>query len=401
MRGKTLLHLGAAGFQVPAITRAVDLGCRVVTADNRPDNPGHRFGQVYENVSTVDMPGILAVARRHGVDGVMTYGSDVAAPTVCHVAEQLGLPGNPYAAARLLQRKDLFRAFQAEVGLPHPAFFSARSADEARAQIARLAGRVVVKPADSSGSKGQSVIASADEVEAAFHRAAPFSRCGAVVFEEFLEQDLLELDGDLLFQDGMLAFRHYGHNYFREDALAAVPCGEIFPGFFSPEVESQLDRQFRTVIEKLGLRNGCMNFDGILRAGTAYILDLGLRNGGNFVPDLIQLSTGFDLTRAAVFAALGLRVSCERLAAEHPRPVASYILNSHTEGAYRGVEVSDRLRPYLVETRVFVEVGAPVLPFDRGDRALGMVFFLFPDMATLRRSMRGVERDVQVIVEPA
>ena len=372
----------------------------MITADDRPDNPGHRLGHHYEQVSTVEMAGILDVARRHQVDGVMTYASDVSAPTVCHVAEQLGLPGNPLAAARVLQRKDLFRNFQKESGLPHPKFVGATSVDQAVASFGSFSGKVVAKPADSSGSRGQSVLSSPREVGEAFERAIGFSRCGVVVFEEFLDSDTLELDGDLLVRQGRLAFRHYGHNYFRKDALAAVPCGEIFPGYFSSEVAEKLDEQFRTVISDLGIRTGCMNFDGILSNGIPTIVDIGLRSGGNFVPGLIRMSTGFDLTRAAVLAALGREEPCDRLFAEDPAPVASYILHSRTPGFYRGFTLADEIRKFHVESRVFTKQGQEVLPFTEGSRALGVVFFRFPDMPTLVRTMTQVDDLIAVSIEP-
>src|SRR5438552_1526548 len=109
---KRVLVLGAGPYQVPVIRRALDLGCYVVVADHTPANPGHRLASASEIVSTVDHEAILDVARRHAADGVLTYGSDVSAPAVAYVSERLGLPGNPYETAALLQRKDRIRELQ-------------------------------------------------------------------------------------------------------------------------------------------------------------------------------------------------------------------------------------------------------------------------------------------------
>ena len=398
--GKRLLHLGGAQFQVPAIEAARSLGCVVITADNRPENPGHRLADRYVNVSTVDREQVLAVAREHRVDGVMTFGSDVAAPTVCYVAEAMGLPGNPLAAAEVLQRKDLFRAFQRSAGLPYPEFVVAATAAEAMSGYERIQGRVIVKPADSSGSKGMSVIHSEGQAAAAFEQARGFSRCGNVVLERFLPADTLELDGDVLVKNGALAFRHYGHNYFPRRFATLVPCGEIFPGFFDEAVAAQIDEQMQRVISALGIRTGCMNFDGILSSGRVHFLEIGLRNGGNYVPHMIQLSTGYDLTRAAVLSALGAEVVCDRFSVSDAVPVASYILNADVEGRFDGFDLSEEIATRLTGSRLFCDVGAHVLPFTQGDRALGILFFSFPDFAMLRRMMDEIERHVTVRVVP-
>ena len=397
-RGRRLLHLGGAEFQIPAIECARELGCFVITADNRPENPGHRLADLYANVSTVDRDAILDVARQHRVDGIMTYGSDVAAPTVCYVAEILGLPGNPLAAAEVLQRKDLFRAFQRAQNLPHPEFAAVSTPVEAQAAYRVLGGTVVIKPADSSGSKGLSVIHDDREVSSAFQRAREFSRCGVVVLERFLTPDMLELDGDVLVKEGKLAFRHYGHNYFTKRNESFAPCGEIFPGFFDDDIADQLDKQIQVVIAALSIRTGCMNFDAIVSGGRVYMLEIGLRNGGNYVPYLIHLSTGFDLTRAAVLSALGADITCGRQSVPDALPVASYILNSEVEGRFEGFDISPAIENLVVGSKLFCEIDSHVLPFTRGDRALGLVFLKFPDKEAMRQTMAEIEKHISLRV---
>jgi lysine 2,3-aminomutase len=394
IKGKRLLHLGGAEFQIPAIECAKRLGCFVITVDNRPENPGHRFADRYINVSTVDRDGVLQTAQQFQIDGIMTYGSDVAAPTVCYVAQEMHLPGNPLAAAEILQRKDLFRSFQKAQGIPHPDFFVALNREEALKGFQILGGKVVVKAADSSGSKGQSIISSSHEVEAAFQHARFFSRCGAVVLERFLPADMFELDGDVLVKNGKLVFRHYGHNYFPKIRDAFVPCGEIFPGFFSIDVTAQIDQQFQHIISALKIQTGCMNFDAILSNNIVYLLEIGLRNGGNYVPYLIQMSTGFDLTEAAVLSALGIDIPIERTIVNDAVPVASFLLHSSEEGRFEGFDLSPSIEKNVVGSRLFYEIDAHVLPFTRGDRALGIVFFKFPDMKTLKDTISEIEQHI-------
>ena len=50
-------------------------------------------------------------AKKLNIDGIMTYNSDPAAATAAYVAEELGLPGNPYQAVKIMSEKNLFREF--------------------------------------------------------------------------------------------------------------------------------------------------------------------------------------------------------------------------------------------------------------------------------------------------
>jgi biotin carboxylase len=381
-----LLVLGAGSYQLPVIRRALDLGCHVVVADYLPGNPGHAIASASEIVSTVDLDGVLDVARRHRVHGVLTYGSDVSAPAVAYVSERLGLPGNPYETAALLQRKDRIRELQRRTGLPHPQFVYAEDGAElaARAVGAALPFPALVKPADASGSKGQSVVTSADDLPGAFGVARPFARCGVVVAEELRPDDTTELVFEAFIEDGRLAFGHYGHNWFCDETHPRVPVGEIFPGAFDAALVGEIDRQIQTIVTAAGVRSGCMNFDALLSRGEVVIVDLGLRNGGNFVPDAVALSTGVDLTTAAIDAALGRRAAVPALHVAAAACIVSYILHTHAPGQFAAARADEVIAPHLIDTRMFARPGDEVRPYTRGDAGLGVVLFRQPSVAEAR-----------------
>jgi biotin carboxylase len=406
--GRRLLILGAGHYQIPVIRRAQALGCHVITLDYVASNPGHALADAHHIVSTVDMDAVLGVARAERVDGVLTYGSDVSAPTVAYVAERMRLPGNPAGICAALQQKHLFRQFQRDAGLPHPAFVTAESGPELAERL-RASGMplpVVIKPADSSGSKGQTIAGDGADIAAAFARARVFSRCGVVLAEQFLPGDTLELVGEVFVQHGRLAGRQYGHNYFLEGAApdVRVPVGELVPMVARDGVEAELDRQFQLLIDAAGLRAGCLNFDGVLSAGRVYLLDLGIRNGGNYLDDLIELSTGQDFTAAAIHAALGADYALERADAV-PRPLVSYIFNSRVAGVFDRVTIAPAFEPCVRKLEIFASRGDRVDAYTRGDRGLGVVLLelasmaealdllpRLPDVIEVRVASDGVER---------
>jgi lysine 2,3-aminomutase len=398
--GKRLLFVGGALFQLPGLKRARDLGCHVVLVDMNPDVPGRELASVFEQVSTSDIPAVLAVAQKHKVDAIMTYASDSSVPTVAAVAEKLGLPGNPPAAADTIRRKDLWREFQKANGLPHPDFFVASTASEALDRIDSLTFPVVVKPVDSAGTKGQTVIYGKREVPLALDVALGASILKRVVFENFIHADRMELDGDVFFQGGKLAFRHYGHNYFLKNRISNVPSGERFPGAFDDAFTKHIDEQFETTISKLGLRAGNMNFDALAVGDTVYIVDVGLRCGGNYVPDLIQLSTGVDMSEGAVHAAFGVEYPLASRSVASPKAVASYLVGSRYGGRFDGIEFSDEIKRFVVETRPFAQEGTIIRPYTRADYAVGITFFEFPDVATMNAKMDEIEDLVKVKVTP-
>lgn len=175
---KTLLLLGGSAQQVIAIQTAKRLGFRTVLCDFLPDNPGQCYADKFYLVSTTDKEAVLSVAREEQIDGVLAYASDPAAPTAAFVAEQMVLPGSPYESVEILCNKDLFRKFLSENGFNTP---RATGYTDITCAIQDLRNRsfnfpVIVKPVDSSGSKGVSRIDSIDEAEEKLQYAMSFSR---------------------------------------------------------------------------------------------------------------------------------------------------------------------------------------------------------------------------------
>ena len=151
---KRLLLLGGSAQQIIAIQKAKSLGCYTVLCDYLPDNPGQKYADCFYQVSTTDLEAILEVAKQERIDGIIAYASDPAAPTAAYIAERMGLPGNPYESVKILCNKDLFRLFLAEHGFNTPKAKGYPSVESAIADIHEFSFPVVVKPVDSSGSKG-------------------------------------------------------------------------------------------------------------------------------------------------------------------------------------------------------------------------------------------------------
>ena len=164
---KTILLLGGSAQQIIAIETSKRMGLRTVLCDYLPDNPGQYHADVFYQVSTTDKEAVLKVAIDEKVDGILAYASDPAAPTAAYVAEKLGLPGSPYESVELLCNKDQFREFLAANHFHTPLASGYDSIQEALHDIqsGRFNFPVIVKPVDSSGSKGVSRLDDIQEAE--------------------------------------------------------------------------------------------------------------------------------------------------------------------------------------------------------------------------------------------
>jgi len=119
-------------------------------------------------------------------------------PTAAYVSDKMNLPGNPYESVKILQRKDLFRKFLKENEFLVPESQAFSGIDEARYFAAKrlIIKSIVIKPTDSSGSKGVSKVTSIESFDNAFEDAMKYSISKTVVVEDFIEKAIYEMDGD-------------------------------------------------------------------------------------------------------------------------------------------------------------------------------------------------------------
>lgn len=381
---RSILLLGGSRQQVVAIERARDLGLRTVLCDYLPDNPGRLVADSFHLVSTTDREAVLAVARAEGVSGALAYASDPAAPTAAYVAEAMGLPGNSFRSVSALCDKSKFREFLRRHGFncPETTIVDAGcDRGEVEALVSAMKCPVVVKPIDSSGSKGVNVLDGPAGMAGAIGEAAMYSRTGKVIVESFVEAgpvgaveaEVFVCEGKVLFWGLMTSVRGRGVN-------PLVPTISLHPAEVPTELELKIKAEIQRMVAESGISNGPMNVEMIVDENEeVYFIDVGPRNGGNLLAEFFSLVSGNDMVEATVRCAMGETVA--GMVGYDGRPSekwVQHILGCPFDGTFGGLSPSYANSPYLRKAHVYRAVGEKVVPFDNASGAVGIAFLAFP-----------------------
>lgn len=396
---KRILFLGGAPTQIPPLKYARERGHYVITCDYLPNNPGHKYADEYYNVSTTDKEAVLELAVRLKIDGIIAYASDPAAPTAAYVAEILGLPGNPYKSVEILARKDLFRAFLAENGFNVPRSRSFYKLDKAKQWLNEIGIPAFIKPVDSSGSKGVTNLQDKSQLEEAFNHALQFSREKKVVVEEAIMRKGHQVAGDGFVVDGKLVFRCWADENFDDLCNGLVPIGQTFPTSHPEDWLEIAHAESQRLLTLLGMQTGALNFDFLFDTkGKLYFLELGPRNGGCQIPEVIRYSTGIDLIKYTVDAAIGL--DCRDLTMKPTRGYwSSYILHALEDGFFKEIYLSERIKKYIVEQNVYIKPSDEVFKFSGSHHTLGSMILQHSSLEEMMEMFDHMEKDIRVIVE--
>jgi biotin carboxylase len=395
---KRILLLGGSHQQVVAIETARRLGYYTILCDFLPDNPGRLIADQFYGVSTTDRDAVLAVAREAQVDGILAYASDPAAPIAASVAEQLGLPTNPSPSVDLLAHKGKFRSFLRQNGFCCPRAESFSCLADALTGVSAFKFPVMVKPVDSSGSKGVSCVTSISELAAPFSTALQNSRSGHIIVEEYIKMAHPYLiGGDCFIIDGQVVL--WGLlNCHRDPAVnLLVPVGKSHPAQLSAAQLDIVKVSVQRLAGLLGLRFGGFNVELLFdAAGSLYIIEMGPRHGGNLIPELLGLIYGIDLVAAAVQAALGEPVELS------PGPgsgyFASHNLHADRDGILMDIRFEPEIEVSIIRKVLYKKSGDPVGYFDGANKAIGIVFFHFNTEVEMLDRLTRIGQLITIIV---
>lgn len=396
---KKLLLLGGSAQQVVAIETAKRLGYYTILCDFLPDNPGQHYADKFYLVSTTDKEAILTVAQQECVHGIVAYASDPAAPTAAFVAEKMGLSGNPAAAVETLCNKDLFRKFLAENGLNAPQSSGYETVEAALADKMRFRLPVIIKPVDSSGSKGVTVLHDWTDLRNAVEFAFSYSRGHRIIIEEFIEKKHRYLvGGDIFVKDGTIVLWGLLNCHRDNEVNPLVPVGKSYPPTLEDNDLEAVKRTLQTMVDKLRIRNGAMNVELVVdKAGKVWPVDVGPRNGGNMIPDLLGYIFNVDIVEMTVQAAMGNSFSMDVVAGE---PFyATHNLHSNKTGVFQGVRFSEELENFIIRKSIYKKPGEPVEYFDNAAKALGILFLKFPDSSTMDRLLQQINSHITIDLE--
>lgn len=397
---KKVLMLGGSTVQVAAIKKAKEMGLYVIVCDYLPDNPGQYVADEYYPTSTTDQEAVLELARKVKPDGIICYATDAAAPTAAYVCEKLGLPSNPYESVKILSNKDLYRTYLRENGFCTPQSGCYTNFEELYQNVDQYAFPIMVKPVDSSGSKGVNKVYQKNELQGAFQDALKYTRCGRIIVEEFVEKKGYQISGDGFSVDGKLVFRCFGNEFYGSNGIKEyVPLGECWPSVLPADLQEKVHNEIQRLITSLGMKTCAYNIEAILdRNDNVYIMELGARSGGSLIPQITQMATGVDLVEYVIKAALG--ESCEGLRLVQPNGFwSNYMVHSRNSGILKKVSLDKELEPLLVDYVSDKKPGALVTAFENSNQALGTMVFRYTSMEQMLALVKRLPELVQVELE--
>ncbi|MEV7724409.1 ATP-grasp domain-containing protein [Streptomyces sp. NPDC087917] len=292
------------------VRKAVDAGFRVWSIWDPALRGADYLAQVAahsEDLALVDFEDeaalralIARTARENDIRYVLHLGSESSMAPVLAEAEALGLSPNRAESVRLLNDKNAMRRLLNRNGVSVVRAREASHLAEVEPLLTEFGLPAVVKPANSAGSRGIALVRTAADLTEWTDRVKSAGIEGPFIIEDFLEGP--EFSVETLTVDGM-------HQVVGITAKQTggppgfVETGHVHPAPLPLVDEGAIRSTVTALLDLAGYEFGPAHTEVILTPAGPRIVESQARLGGDRIPLLVEVATGFDL-EAAIFRAL-------------------------------------------------------------------------------------------------
>jgi len=421
---RILLLATTTGYQTRAFGEAAErLGVELVFATDRchliddPWRDGAIAIRFYDETASV--AAILEAAQAQPIDGVLVVGDR---PTViaARVAEALGLPGHPPAAAAAARNKQTTREILRAAGLPAPWFLAVPVAADPRSIENTLAFPCVVKPLALSGSRG---VIRADDPES-FREAA--LRLRTLLETPDVRAERNDAHQTMLVE-GFIPGREFAiegilhHGALQVLAVFDKPDpldGPFFEEtiYLTPSTSPEGERRaivnaVARAAEALGLRHGPIHAECRVNEDGVFVLEVAARPIGGLCARALRFRKGavplfhekgvrplFALEEILLRHALG-----ESPAAWTREPLAAGVMMIPIprRGVFRGVTGLEEAQSItgVEDVRITAKPDQLLVPLPEGASYLGFIFARAESRAAADRALRAAHQRLRFAID--
>ncbi len=291
LKQKAIIIIGGSEQQVPQIQWAKEFDMFVVVTDKNSDVPGKKIADLFEVIDGTDIQTFLKLAKKLQQDydlvGVHSN-NDFALPLISTVSEFLNSKNCSLKSTLTALDKYKAKELWQKNNLSTPSGKLVESYSEAKIIAMKIGLPIIIKPKNSSGSRGVKSVTDINELEIAFNEAQNYSK--SILMEEFIQGSHVDING--LFLNGKFIRCGTSQKYF-DDSKYHYPVWCHQPAVISKNNENSSYELVESAARILGIKSGPVKADLIITESGPVLLELSPRFHGDVLTTSTSvLSTG-------------------------------------------------------------------------------------------------------------
>lgn len=296
---RKLLIIGAGWEQESLILEAKRQGHFVIATHPQLNNTGFQHADVHFVKDSLDISSHMKIAQTYAVDGIISDNCDFSLYTAAVVSRALGLKFNSIRSALLSNNKFEQREACYTHGILQPEYYRVRTFEDLEYASETIGYPLIVKPVDSRGTFGVTIVNNADKLASAFYDALSNSASHTVICERFIKGTLVTVDG-FAFKNGHRSLAVASRSF--QEGVKPVTKEIIYPARFSKELNVRLMSNHHEVVKALDYNQGHTHGEYIVTTNEEiYLVECTNRGGGVYTSSTIVPSlTGINLNEILI-----------------------------------------------------------------------------------------------------
>lgn len=371
----------------------------IIVVDMNPNVLAAKIADKFLPISTMDIEAVRTAAINEKVDYIMTACGDQPVLTMGILSEELGLPCylTKQQVLNLTNKKNMKR-MMVENGIPTAKYKSFSSKDIINDD--GLEYPLIVKPADSNGSKGVRKIYSKKELIQNIDDAFKYSLTDTIILEEFNEGEEISCDFYILDGKAYEIQKVQSNKFKANENVTAIIYQSIVPAPFLTELaRQQLNEIAQKIVKPFGLSNTPLHLQAIVNGDKVRVLEFSARIGGGAKYLTIQNSTGFNMLHACMLSMLGEKPEVPII--KHSNKCYSRCHFYTIGGVFKSIEGLDALLKdstidEFIPTKPF---GVPCNPPSSSGDRIGSIWITADNYTELREKILKAIHTIKILDE--
>jgi lipopolysaccharide/colanic/teichoic acid biosynthesis glycosyltransferase/biotin carboxylase len=283
IENKKLLILGGNPETAEIVKRANELNVYTIVVDPVKHSPAKAFAKESFEIDGLDESAITKLAKELKVDGVLVGVADILVNTYQYVCSKLSLPC--YSSEKIQKAfgdKQLFEEACKEHGIRTIPSYTSEQAFKLLAHVEANTKnkKFLVKPADSGGGVGMSIVSNSIELETAIKNALDRSPK-----KKFLIERLMQCEDMFIyynFENGKTLISASADRITskKQGDLSPVCIGAIYPSKYLKNYEEFVHPKMIQLFSDLDIHYGVLNLQFFVENDEFFVYDPGFRLQG-------------------------------------------------------------------------------------------------------------------------
>ncbi len=289
---KRVLIFGVAAVQEDAIKQLQKMGIEVYAIAQKNDGPGAEAADHFVPLNFMDTEAVIDFIKENDIDAVYSTGSDLAMPQASAISEQLGMPHFVSEKTALICNKKDFLRDTLGQGFEGNVNYQVLETGEEELE---LPYPFIVKPSDSQGQRGITVVHNEEEFKEAFESALPYSRSKKVIAEQYIQGPEISVNGYMV--DGQIRFIQASDRETWDDYFGLIHKHIVPAQVLSKESTEKLGRIMENACSVLEINNGPVYAQVKVENDEPYIIEITPRIDGCHMWNILERYRGFNLLK--------------------------------------------------------------------------------------------------------